>query len=722
MDKINVYINDIKKYYYGLTIQYKKDFRLLMCASMCTFISVLCMISMFFYQLTNLFSLFCYISYLSVIHFIVSFMYFFIIKTRDKYLYSILLIKTRIWCLLSIIILIVVLFLDVEMLSEYNFIFLFAFSNILITLIASGNLIYQKKIFSEEKSRIIKIFEKISNAILKVKCIRRAIYINDIIFFILLTFIILDMQRNIIVMECIFFLVLLLSILIIQDDRKEKIVLDSYNINYNDIKNHSLYIYNDDCIKKDKYFKIVKIDLNNIFPENVTEKEIILLNYACIANEGTNKQSTSIYLCIPLFKKDRNIPLEVLQEYKIENENRKVYKKFKMYIEVKEYNNELLPITIGMIFNVTKYRHRDKYVVNHDVDFKFTYSTNRFISSTILKKGQLLNDKINDDRCFLKHEGAYGNGKTISDIYMIASANRIPVIISPWEENYDHDILYLIFKKIKRATNTKSHSFSKEYFAFYFSLIVAVAVFVLGNNDTLCSVFMPNTMLRFFQSNNNLRLIGNLSIFIVIIPFIVFLIIKIIIPGFIVFKKDYTKIYQEFFIEEIYKMIQMNSEICLLIEDIDRLSEEAYNNVFRTLSSINKKCQRSNRIIGILSYASDNINDDLLYDLENKICYKEVNFSNERHQQKMNIIRNVLLHNGVNTNGIKEYLSKINDDIEQITFRDLNKLIDECFVKQNHFKVYLFYDNLRYIAKKKKEEKQKILSSSQIQNNIMVNM
>lgn len=88
----------------------------------------------------------------------------------------------------------------------------------------------------------------------------------------------------------------------------------------------------------------------------------------------------------------------------------------------------------------------------------------------------------------------------------------------------------------------------------------------------------------------------------------------------------------------------------------------------------------------------------------------------------MDIISNVLLHNGVNTNGINEFLSKINDDIKQITFRDLNELIDEYFVKQNHFKVYLFYDNLRYTAKKKKEKKQKISSSSQIQNNIMVNM
>lgn len=657
-----------------------------------------------------------YFAYLSIVNLFVSLKYFLEVQTRIKYLYNAILYKTRMFCIIDMII----LYSARDILDDKNFISLFVLSNLVIYMVVAGNFIYQKKLFSREYGFIMKWLEIISIRFKKFKII---FYVIDILFLIVLYIIIIVLKdSNSTLLSIIIYFIYIVSILYIQDNKDERIEVNSYNINYNDIKNYPLYIYNDNCIKKDKYFKIFKIDLDSIFPGNVTEKDIILMNYACIANESTNKHSTSIYFCMPLFKKDRIIPLEVLQEYKIENKNRKVYKKFKMYIEVKEYNNELLPITIGMIFNVTKYRHRDKYVVNHDVDFKFTYSTNRFISPSILKKGQLLNDKINDDRCFLKHDGPYGNGKTISDIYMIATANRIPVIISPWEENYDHDILYLIFKKIKRATNTKSHSYSREYIIFYLTLLIAGYTFLFSNEDTVSSLLMPNILFDFFVENNLEWIINPLLIYAIYVPLLILFIVKRLIPYIIVFKKDYTKIYQEFFIKEIYKMIQMNSEICLLIEDIDRLSEEAYNNVFRTLSSINKKFQRSNRVIGILSYASDNINDDLLYDLENKICYKEINFSNERHQQKMDIISNVLLHNGVNTNGINAFLSKINDDIKQITFRDLNELIDEYFVKQNHFKVYLFYANLRDTAKKKKEKKQKLSSSPQIQNNIMVNM
>lgn len=513
--------------------------------------------------------------------------------------------------------------------------------------------------------------------------------------------------------------------LVVQDNNKTKIKLKISNIEYNnDLENMPIYIYNKDCISKNNYFKLIAVDFDDLFPENANNKNIIIKNYTCI-KESSNEENTAFYFCLPRTCSERAICFNIIQKYETKDLEL-IIRKFRFYIEIKDYSAELVPVTNGIIFNIVYLKNKAKYTRKHvkkyKVDFKFTYSTNRFISPSILKKGQLLNDKINDDRCFLKHDGPYGNGKTISDIYMIASANRIPVIISPWEENYDHDILYLIFKKIKRATNTKSHSYSREYIIFYLTLLIAGYTFLFGNEDTVSSLLMPNILFDFFVENNKEWIINPLLIYAIYVPLLLLFIVKRLIPYIIVFKKDYTKIYQEFFIEEIYKMIQMNSEICLLIEDIDRLSEEAYNNVFRTLSSINKKFQRSNRVIGILSYASDNINDDLLYDLENKICYKEINFSNERHQQKMDIISNVLLHNGVNTNGINAFLSKINDDIKQITFRDLNELIDEYFVKQNHFKVYLFYANLRDTAKKKKEKKQKLSSSPQIQNNIMVNM
>lgn len=97
------------------------------------------------------------------------------------------------------------------------------------------------------------------------------------------------------------------------------------------------------------------------------------------------------------------------------------------------------------------------------------------------------------------------------------------------------------------------------------------------------------------------------------------------LPSIILLKKDNSKIYQEYYINQIVKIMQKYRSACFIIEDIDRLNPNVYNDIFRILSLINKHMYNRENFIGIISLDVNSLKKYKVtfQNISNKlICYK----------------------------------------------------------------------------------------------------
>lgn len=540
----------------------------------------------------------------------------------------------------------------------------------------------------------------------KVKKTRRIYYIYEyiiIIIMFLLFILYLFIKKQSVINVCVYvYLLLILLFIYIQpkyDYIEEQIIVSANNIDYRLLKEIPVYISQYE--KCQTYFKVFNIDFNHLFPKNSSDRKVILKNYDRMKCKYEIKNNTSLLFCVPILNYNEIYRISVNLSYK--KEERLFTRKFFFYLETKKFDKAIIPFVKNLIFSDYTISEEEKKAELYvdELDFRYTYSTNYFYSNSFEVITEMLKQNINDSRLFLKHDDNYGNGKTITDINLISSANKVPVIISPWEENYDHDILFLIFKKIKKTTSTKFHKWNKECNAFYFALLVSIETLVISNYKTLRSIFYEGAIEDFVYKFPSYQMFCNkIMLLVFFIPLTVLIAFKWGIPWIIVFKKDYSKVYQSFFINEIHRMIISNPEIFLLIEDIDRLSKGSSKNIFRTISAINSKFSDTYNFIGILSYAKANIkNKNTIKDVEEKVCYKDINITLDILSAKKEMVKNIFIHNNVANENVDYLLNKIDEYLRTVTFRDLNKLIDDNFVKLNHFQIYSFIYNLRMSAK-----------------------
>lgn len=483
----------------------------------------------------------------------------------------------------------------------------------------------------------------------------------------------------------------------------EFFLTDSINNKYENLKVTFLNLDFLDIIEKPIYFehykkpddmKIFKINLDSILESG--DKKVTILNHEYyVKKEDVKVKGTEKYI---YFAIDKGYAFKTI--------------KLKIFIETDKIYNYI----INLYFNIEKFENElilyDPYVEKHIILCKFVLRQKK-LQKTIDKKDYLKqlslilnnaycyesnifdinntrifsNELNNDKRKWLLHDGKFGSGKSVLDYSFLANMGFMPVVISPWEENYDNDFLYLIYSKIKyqvKGMNALSRS------ATIFIITIMIALITLFWNITkellnviydinLRTVFINITELKkiyLFKILINYREI----IIIVLIVFFSYILTKILLPYAIVHAKNTTKIHQLYYVKSINNILLKNN-LMLVIEDIDRLDIKPIIDLFRTLSLINTKSVQIKKPLGILSYDSNNKKiKDYAHDLKNKVIYDKV-LENVSLKKSMLVYFenyvNVLEHFSGRRIEEKETLSKKILYDRKINFRDVHVELDK---------------------------------------------
>lgn len=438
--------------------------------------------------------------------------------------------------------------------------------------------------------------------------------------------------------------------------------------------------------------RLARIDFSKLRPEKSKLVNLELVNHSPIKSNFENESKSYFFVSIPNNETRSSYKLKAMLEYEY---NSKTYlKEIIFYLEVNNFGFECLPyidtskvimkscpVSLFKLFNWNKNRIKMsvQYSLYNAIENSYYYESDLYID--------LLHEPIHDTRKFLEHDGNFGIGKTSFDVVSLIENGRIPVIISPWEDHYDQDFLYLIYKKLKAATRTKFSVKWYKCFIYYVLLLAGIYTFIFANYDILYEIlyegYQPlwaifsNTIFQPLVNSKNF-------VFLIAIPIFAIFIFKFIIADLVVFKRDHTKVYQDFYIEQILNMISTNPNMILLIEDVDRLSIDSMQNIFRTISAINKRFIFHTRVIGVLSYCKTSIPNDSgkcyegfdYSDIENKIIYnsyaKGYNFDVCKEEFVKQIINYTSVVEEMNVNDSMEI---IEHSIQEDNFRTIHQKV-----------------------------------------------
>lgn len=348
---------------------------------------------------------------------------------------------------------------------------------------------------------------------------------------------------------------------------KNSLSLDNVNLENCDILKNNVFVLS---ISSKKY-QIFKLNFSALFPNESENHYVFIENkeYYIFQKQGINVCNDYIYLSITKLR--QNIKLKVYFGYTI---NEKKYDiKCDLYLEIK---------LSGDVVYISKYQFRNfvrRQIKKFSAPYNFfrieTYPLEYHVLNSIKyydKKGHCIqfeeaNFTHQDTRKWLLHNGAFGSGKTTVDINYVAKNKLEPVIISPWEDNYDEDILQLIYAKISK--NHSANRFVGLKNTYVFLVVIIATLFVFLNNsftidlfelichlieDIMCTIedIMCTIDLKMdsFSSLNILHLKVD-EIRIIILLIISFIISIHFLPQIILLKKDNTKYYQEFYVKKI---------------------------------------------------------------------------------------------------------------------------------------------------------------------------
>lgn len=477
----------------------------------------------------------------------------------------------------------------------------------------------------------------------------------------------------------------------------EAVDISFLNLEYSDVISNKIYVHLH-RLRELNDVRIFKIDVSNLFPKDSESHCVNILNYKYIDKftEYEKKSDTDIsndYVYFTLDKRRINDKLRIrfvitytlkdkdetsstikVNENKIQDNSNNddldekinaITKKevFDLYIKVKLIDDELcithqeivnhhkvfLKNTYNHAFDITDYPLEKlfyrSYMYNYDLSLDNEYNL-------------LRSNNITDKRKWLLHEGDFGCGKTTLDILTVLNAGCIPVVISPWEENYDIDILALIFKRVAQASKKKFYRLDSSTVLFFLAASAGFFYFIqkilLYLVDKLPTQIFDNIYTIIYSNLDTLIDATSCEVFLDMLIEIVSLGIAIflalhLLPRVIIYMKDLTKVHQDYYIKNIVKMLQKEN-IIMIVEDMDRLNEKVAENVFRTLSAINRQCTRHPKIIGIMSFHIDSEESNkttpintILKDLENKVIYRNILGSYNIEESKKEYFKSLFL-------------------------------------------------------------------------------
>lgn len=219
----------------------------------------------------------------------------------------------------------------------------------------------------------------------------------------------------------------------------------------------------------------------------------------------------------------------------------------------------------------------------------------KIVENSLIEKVKLSYSK----QFFLHLDAKFGSGKTMQSFHAANAVNKEPVYISPWEEGYSHDVLFLIYSKI-------TGKYKRLRFEMCMWIMLSFSIFSI---DLIAIIKTFNPV--FFE---NSTLIINAPIYFVdyLLPVLIvgFLIYNLFLY-FVINNLGSTKFFHSFFVDKITNEIVKKNKI-LIIDDIDRMTnEDAVIEVFTILSSINKRLPITfNQCAGIVSYNTEQMKLD----------------------------------------------------------------------------------------------------------------
>lgn len=387
-----------------------------------------------------------------------------------------------------------------------------------------------------------------------------------------------------------------------QDIMKNKIYLDTWNV------------------KNLKEFRVFKIDLRALLPEGRTKANIRVLNHVYmkgpLSSADTKSYCEYIYFCVNNKYRDFNTKLTMDLSFELKGKKKAI--RLSVLLDFISISNELV---------CSSYEVKDYYIHHHTIlkkELEPVSYNNGFHYGRLFKKlyhynfsfgpnnsyntyNKLTNQNEFDTRKFVLHDDSYGIGKTTLDILYLFNIGYHPIVISPWEDNYDNDMLYLIFENVMRTTKKFIYCPNTTVFMFLFGTIVSLTPLIYFIINYIFSNLRFNE--QFLNRFKEPFIFFDFAIG--LFPGFISLIISIIVtcmfmPSIIIHAKDSTKIHQRFYLEKIKNQLD-KKKIILMIEDIDRLKPDGIRNVFRLLSSINKVSASIHKVIGIITLSTENL-------------------------------------------------------------------------------------------------------------------
>lgn len=496
-----------------------------------------------------------------------------------------------------------------------------------------------------------------------------------------------------------FMIFILINALLICIPAKEKFKIEvSYvNLDYIDIIEHPIYFDDIDDEEKeeaDKRIFKIKIDSNEKDISNLT---IHVLNHQYYPAQIVRKNIDTSYIYY-VIKNTMNTlsKLKLVLEYD-EHGKRKKYR-CNVYLNLFRYQTEITiynPVMEKLNYKY-KFRQPSKFLEKSPSEKQYVKELSLLLNNAYYYEDDIMlgentelfrTQELRDIRKWILHDGKFGVGKSVLDFSFLSAQGYKTIVISPWEENYDNDFLYLIYSKIKnqgKGTNKLNNSVS----IFVTAIMIAlITLFWNISKETLNVIHDINIRTNLINISKLKEidifkyLINFREIFIIIlIMFFSYKLTKILLPNAIVHSKNTTKIHQTYYVQSINNLIQKDN-IMLVIEDIDRLEECACKDLFRTLSLINSRFSQRKKPLGILSYNSNNKNlKDIDYDLRNKAIYdkifKDISLKKSMKTYFKNYITAIESVTGKSIANKDEMINKIANN-RKLNFRDVHVELDK---------------------------------------------
>ncbi|RGC50880.1 hypothetical protein [Absiella sp. AM29-15] len=553
-----------------------------------------------------------------------------------------------------------------------------------------------------------KIFRKCESLILRKDMnFKRVIFLNS---YLLLKLKVNNADLGISYMPFVFYILIEALLICIPVTEKFKINISYISLNFIDIIEHPIYFDDIDDEKDeeaDKRIFKIKFDSNG---KDISNLKIHVLNhqYYPAQIEKGNIDTSYIYFVI---KNTTNTlsKLKLVLEYE-KHGKRKKYR-CNIYLNLFRYQTEITiynPV-IEMLHYALFFKQPSKFLRKSPSKKQYVKELSLLLNNAYYYEDDIMlgentelfrTQELRDIRKWILHDGKFGVGKSVLDFSFLSAQGYKTIVISPWEENYDNDFLYLIYSKIK--DNTKGlNKLDKSVKIFEIAMIIALYTLInqiihlltiLSNHiHEIIKLYFMGALNKNDVYKNLINLLNDYGVINFLINskdiilicgsvFIAYIITKYLLPYAIVHSKNTTKIHQSYYVQSIDNLIQKDN-IMLVIEDIDRLEESACKDLFRTLSLINSRFSQRKKPLGILSYNSNNKNlKDIDYDLRNKAIYdkifKDISLKKSMviyFENYINAIETVAGKSIANKDGMITYIA----NNRKLNFRDVHVELDK---------------------------------------------